>query len=338
MQPGFETETNQSISDGTTKTVYRGVMEYTGDPCGAVPIDPNWDTPEKNNDIPKQECQQVGTFTMCKKPDGQHCASASNGRQFCWKPGETGEKTDGPVMQKKNAGPTEIPPSLSLPNGDTLQKQGDSVKTTTTTNNSTTTTTTTNYTTVNGTNAGPTNQGESSSGDGSGQEGGQENGLAGGVSCDAPPVATGDPILGSIALQTWKTRCQGEAHKSSGAGDCEALFQCSGDEILCSLAMEKRKERCDYEQRFTADNQALADIAAQPDGTEGLNLSDIHLSVDRGQINENLLGASSGQCDLTFTLAGQSIDFPPEFWTVMAMIKMLIVAMAYMWIARQLGA
>lgn len=323
---------------------YTGHFEYTGAACSAGQPKPI--TPEQAKEPPQQKCSQQGSFKFCIKPNGEHCYSGSAGRQNCWKPGETGEKTDGPLLQKRNAGPTEIPPNLNLANGDTLVKNGDALtKASTFTSSSgsvtTITTTTTNYNTVSGTNAGPTNQGESASGDGSGQEGkeGEENGLTGGTSCDAQPVATGDPILGSIALQTWKTRCQGEDNKSSGSGNCEAVFQCSGEEILCSLAMEKRKERCDYEARRLADTNALNAMATEPDGTEGINVSDAFHSFDGGDINENLLGGSGGgQCDFSFTLGGQSLEMGPEWWSVVSLIYALMVAMAYLWIARQLGA
>jgi len=325
--------------------LFTGLYQYSGDICTASPPSlPEVPREEEKKD-PPQECKPAENgMTFCLKPDGQHCATASNGRQVCWRPGETGEKDDGSVRQKRDPGTEPIPPNLSLPNGDNLQPaEGPITKTTTITSSDGTvrsiTTTIKNYTTVSGADAGPKNEGQSSSGtDSPSNDEGDPNTLTGGTTCAQPPVSTGDPILGSIALQTWKTRCQGEDNKASGGGDCQALFQCSGEEILCTLAMEKRKERCDYEARRALDTNALEAIASQPDGTEGINVGDMFHSFDRGDVNENLLGGGAGgQCEFTFTLGGQRLEMTPEWWDVVRMISMLMVAFAYLWIARQLG-
>lgn len=129
-----------------------------------------------------QECAPVAGQTVCLKETGEYCATASTGKQICWQPGETGEKTTENVKQKRDAGPSPIPPNLSLPNGDTLTQSGDPMTTTITKSNSpggpttTITTTTTNYVTTNGTNAGTGNSGEPSDGTGSGDDEGEGEG------------------------------------------------------------------------------------------------------------------------------------------------------------------
>lgn len=113
-------------------------------------------------DQEKQECLQLDHGqTACARPDGKHCYSGASGpdMSMCWAPGETGEKTNGPDMQKTNAGPDAIPPAnLTLPSGDTFQPVGNptttNISNTTNGNTTNTTTTTNNFQTVNGTNAG----------------------------------------------------------------------------------------------------------------------------------------------------------------------------------------
>lgn len=42
--------------------------------------------------VAKDDCVQTGTLTQCMRPDGKVCATASTGKQFCWSPGEQGQK------------------------------------------------------------------------------------------------------------------------------------------------------------------------------------------------------------------------------------------------------
>ena len=145
----------------------------TGNPASPTDAAPQ---PMTNN----QACTPAGdNLTFCRKANGDHCASASTGRQICWKPGETGEKTDGNVLQVRNAGGTPTTPTTTPPPGETFQ-QGDSVTTNTTVNNTSNVTTITNYTTSNGTNAGgsgDTDSGEA--GDGTGDDGDNQGGTVG---------------------------------------------------------------------------------------------------------------------------------------------------------------
>lgn len=175
-----------------------------------------------NTASPDPECAPINGQTVCVRADGQHCAkSSTRNKYFCWKPGETGEKTDGPEMSKTNAGDTPIPPSLSLPSGDTLVPMGDSYTTTTIDNSvgSTSTSTTHQYGTQHGTDAGPGNpQGEGGSdgpgkGDGSGGdgEGDGKGSMTGGSSCADPPSCIGgDPVLCGLLKVQHMTGCLAE--------------------------------------------------------------------------------------------------------------------------------
>ena len=170
--------------------------------------------------------------------------TSAKGRQLCWKPGETGTKTDGPVAQVRNAGTQPNAPAFDLPSGDTLQATGQ--KTTATTNN--TTTTTTNYTTVHGTNAGSKNQGEKGDGSGDGKEQDPDkNTASGGTDCDTKPIVS-DPAFEMIANQAWATRCAveaGNAAKVTGdIGDCSAPYTVEGTNANAEKLRGLRAQIC----------------------------------------------------------------------------------------------
>ncbi|MFC5578051.1 hypothetical protein ACFPOA_08530 [Lysobacter niabensis] len=210
------------VQGGATRT--SGTFEFSGASCAAQPTSVPKEEAEAK---PKQDCMAAGSGqSFCLKANGEHCYSASTGRQICWTPRETGQKPDENYSQKRDAGNTPIAPNLNLPNGDTLTQTGTPTTTTTTTkdqygNVTTITTTTTNYTTTNGTSPGGENQGEP--GDGSGGEEGEGNGSSGGGDCTAPPVNTGDPLLSQIATQQWLTRCEAKGRDDGMRSEANAL-------------------------------------------------------------------------------------------------------------------
>ncbi len=122
------------------------------------------------------QCVPDGTLTQCVKPDGSHCSSASNGKQFCWGKDEAGVK----VAPSGNEAATKSPegaginaPRTPPKNGGDWQVVGQS--TTSITNNNTTT----NYNTTNFQSSyGPSGNG--GSGSGSGGDGGSGDGGDGG--------------------------------------------------------------------------------------------------------------------------------------------------------------
>lgn len=211
-----------------------GGFTPTGSSCGAMP-------PEAQ---PQPYCAPINGQTVCMRPDGSHCAkSATTKKFFCWKPGETGEKTDGPDMQKTNAGPTVIPPSVNLPSGDTLAPVGPSITTTNIDNSTgaTSTTTTNNYSTGQGTNAGPgKGQGvgdEGSPGDGKGEGDGDEEGDkgtgSGGGDCDTPPVCTGNAIACWAVEVNWKQGCNSRDSGIDGLNEMsDAINAATGAEAI----------------------------------------------------------------------------------------------------------
>lgn len=321
---------------------------FDGEACPTTAPDVG---PEPANDAGEdQECSPAGDGqTFCLKRNGDHCHSASTGRQICWKPGETGEKNDGPVRQKRNAGNEPIPPaSLELPNGDTLQQTGQPVTKTTTTNSTTITTTTTNYTTTNGTDANgggdPADDGEASDGtpDGPGEDDGEGNESGGGGDCDTPPTSSGDPILGNILQQAWRTRCnlegavEGSGHHDTVCQDAQAA--CKGSPALCRILKEERQERCRLKLAREAYDQQTAAMASESDGLEGITEASIWATGTPGDgLDGNLFGGQGGtaSCPVpSFTLGGQAFTpFPEQFWTFGQAIRWLLVACAYIWVA-----
>lgn len=261
---GFPGGHKKITVSGATDELYTGVLRYLGPSCPSS-VPPTTEDVEAVKTVKPQEClvRDGSLDTVCVKSNGDRCHSASNGKQLCWTPGETGEKTDGSTKQVTNAGPNAIAPPLTLSNGDTLaqSKPPTTATSTNTTNTTTTTTTTTNYNTTNGTNAaadGGTGTGEPSDGTGSSPDTETENSGAGGIGC-APsdkPVVAGDPLLGLITLQTWATRCAVEskdAVTSTGdVGDCATNFTVTGPEKSAEVIKLKglREQLCGVDKNL----------------------------------------------------------------------------------------
>lgn len=224
--------------EGADYDLVTGEFEFTGQAC--APELPAEDASNIQNPKP-QECVTVpggGDFPMCVKNNGEHCLTApSTGRQFCWRPGEVGEKTGGPALQKREAGTASTPPTTPPPTNSSFVPDGGTVTTQTTVNSNVIVTTFTNYRTDSGVDAGPTDSSEPADGTGGDSSSGDDDpgSVQGGVDCDNPPVVQGgDPLLANVILQTWGTRCAVEsanAVTSSGEiGDCKSVWTIDGPE------------------------------------------------------------------------------------------------------------
>lgn len=158
------TQSALTTGGGETLSVYTGgAYTPTGNQCSSGQVDPPADQP--------QQCvtDSSSTWPVCIKKTGEHCVKSKTGRQLCWKPFETGEKTDQDVLQVRNAGASAATPSTPPPPGESFTP-GASVSETTTTTAAdgtarTVTTTTTNYTTAGGTNASGSGDAPSDSGE-----------------------------------------------------------------------------------------------------------------------------------------------------------------------------
>lgn len=204
----------QSLTVRTGATIaigYGGSFKPTGSACGAGDPAPG----AGDTSPPSQLCTPAGSGqTYCVKADGQHCATASTGRQICWRPGETGEKTDGDTLQVRNAGASPVTPTTTPPPGDAFVSKGSPVTTDTGVSGVTITTTTQNYGTTSGTNAGgaASDQGENADGTSGQSPGGQGDSGSGdgdGLNCDdcdnddGSAAHAGDSIWGADDTQTF---------------------------------------------------------------------------------------------------------------------------------------
>jgi hypothetical protein len=226
MSMGTDYITRTLSGGGQQVTVFQGQMRYTGAPCATTTAPPEDRTPK---------CAPVNGMTFCHREDGQLCGQASTGKYVCWRPGETGEKGDGPTKQIRQPGTEHVPPNLQLPNGDQLSKSGPTI----TTNQSgglpgqppvNITTNITNYNTQSGADAGPSNEGETPEGE-EGEEG-EEGSASGGANCNAPPVCSGDPVNCAVLDQQWRARCgttKGDAN-GDGQPDWTELGEGEGSE------------------------------------------------------------------------------------------------------------
>ncbi|MCW0386835.1 hypothetical protein NB722_001374 [Xanthomonas sacchari] len=235
----------ESVGSSLTFSVAGKLVTYT-DASGLKPTGAACAAGDSQlNAAKKEDCIPVTGQTICVRPDGSVCATATNGKQLCWQSRETGTKTTGDTLADRQAGTQHTPPSLQIPSGDTLTKVGgpDTVQTTTKNpdgSSSTVTTNVTSYKTDNGTDAGGSDQSEGKDKDGKSASGGGD--------CKTPPVVSGDQALAMVATQTWATRCAveaGNATKVTGdIGDCKSAFTVEGDNAQAHELRALRAERC----------------------------------------------------------------------------------------------
>lgn len=210
-----------AMADGGSATTaggesrYRGRFEYNGNLCsGGVVQTPDPDGTRTEEKTKPQECFAGTNPLACVKADGMQCAAVSGGRQLCWRPGEVGTKTDGPIAQIREPGHIDGPVNRELPNGQIGEKTGNTVQTTITNNigGSTTTisTSTTNYTSPNGTDAGGKNMGEKGDGSGADKEGeGDDEKGSASTNCNVPPTCSSSDSIGcAMVRQSWNNHCE----------------------------------------------------------------------------------------------------------------------------------
>lgn len=211
--------------------------------------------------LPREECEPASDGqTFCVKTSGDHCYTASTGRQICWKPGETGEKGDGPVLQTRGPGTNAKPPTNpATAHGDPYEASGDPVTVTTTRNGATISTTTANFVTASGTDADNQRDGEPTDGD--------HDSASGGGDCATPPIVS-DPALAMIATQAWATRCAveaGNAAKVTGdVGDCSSPFIVEGTNANAEKLRALRIQICGG-----MDGTSLGLVSDAVDGIDG---------------------------------------------------------------------
>lgn len=325
---------------GSGNKICSGSLNFSGTTCAADPADPDPEA-EPKDPPPKQDCMAAGSGqTFCKKPNGDECYTASTGKQICWSPGETGEKTDGPIKQKRDAGESPIPPNLTLDNGDTLTQTGQPVTTTTTTTNSRTiTTTTTNYQTTQGTDAnggkagshdsGEKNDGSDTKGDGKGSQAGDSG------NCDVAPMCEGDAIACLQARYQWKIQCNtGPSDITKGTG-CEAgdVPICAGKnckaEAYASLLQQWRSRCAAKEQLDKVTGDAEAGLTDGESDDEQSAIDALWARDGEGetpQLNTGLLSIGGGDVIPAVELFGTTWTMPSQFYDLGAMIRQIVIA------------
>lgn len=238
--------------DGADYDLVTGEFEFTGNACAAeLPVE----EPSNIQNPNPQECVNVpGSIgiPMCVKNSGDHCLVAPRtGKQFCWRPGEVGEKAGQEALQKRQAGTTAGTPTTPPPEGSTFVADPGTVTTQTTVGGNTIVTTFTNWHTDTGVEVAPGDQSEPADGLGGPAGDSDEPGsVVGGADCDQPPVVTGDPVLANVVLQTWGTRCAIESANSVAStgeiGVCSSPWTVDGPADDANVAKLKgiRAEIC----------------------------------------------------------------------------------------------
>lgn len=229
--------------------------QYTGEACSLLPGQEEPPTPGPDTPDTEEACKPLGDGqTACVKPNGNYCASASNGATFCWGPTETGEKVQTDKLQRRSPG-TERPndqPSTPPPPPSTQWQPNSSHSSNSPTHGSYTVT---NYSTVGG------DTGHNTGGDGDGDDDEGEPGtVSGGGKCPHDggelPSCTGDISAVECAqlVQTYLTRCAAE---KLSAGQITGGIACSSVEPLvctnmspqqCWLAAQAKRQACNLER------------------------------------------------------------------------------------------
>jgi hypothetical protein len=333
--------------EGQSVTTVAGGREYSGAVCGAqtgATQAPPAPPPEK------EECIVAGDGqTMCIRQDGQQCTSVSGTTQICWNPNDTGNKSHENVDQSRSRDgnvppappprpsepPPEVKPSLTItetktPGGGTviviIQNR--------------------NYGTGSaapGGNTGVPKPPGAPGGGGGGGGGDDEHGnsTTGGGDCDTPPVSAGDPLLGGILLQAYKTRCAVEGKAPAGGTCSEPPALCSGSEVLCRTLQEDRAARCALEADQNAYIDSLNAAAGESDGLEGINESDVFgVGLQAGSLTPGMFGATSAsQCSFmgNLEIMGREITLPSGFWLLAQMIGWLVAAASMIFVVGKLG-
>ncbi|HEY1138427.1 MAG TPA: hypothetical protein VGE64_13185 [Xanthomonadaceae bacterium] len=306
-------------------------------PTGAVCSD--------NEPPPKNEPQCIAGAgqTLCIKPDGEKCATASNGKTFCWGKGDDSDKKDGNQFGTNGEGtPKPAAPEPKPADGSgwkppvnctTVHERSGSGYTGRTSVVCTGTSTGTPNPAPCNPSTDPNCRAPSNNNtqcdpktDPKQCQGGT---ASGGHSCEAAPDCKGDPIGCAILMQTWRQRCSPNGNKAKG-GSCNAdgtavPIDCTGDEIACRQTQTAHEMKC----RTQAQTNALRLDAGQGiDDSE--ETGDFFIDPPAGGpgslFNTNLISMGGGNLLPSVTLAGQTWQPPPILYDILAAIRWLVIA------------
>lgn len=317
---------------------------YSGATCTArvdanAPIDAAADQRTEATQESQAECTAVGGGqTACLKPNGDYCATASNGKTHCWTPTEEGVKVDGEDAQRKSeTGKPVTPPDVSIPDKDWQRKEGHQAQACV--NDTCKTYNVTNYVTVpagtaknstgdnsaDGTgntsgNGATTKPGESDDGEG---DSASESG-----NCEAPPVCTGDTLKCLHLKITWRIDCNTKGNEITDSNGCGAgdVPVCAGKNCKTetySLLLRDWRRRCE----FVADAESgVADGQGDDEAgvIGGLWNSDgqPEPQFDTGKVSVG----GGGDLIPQVQIYGTTFTVPPSWYDLIAKIRLLVIA------------
>lgn len=184
--------------------------------------------------------------------------------------------------------------------------------------------------------------------------------FSGGDSCNAPPTCNGSPIMCGQARIQWRIECNTRKSRNVSGGSCGAVPICTGEKCdaleYSSLVMQWRTA-CALEKATpgggtSGDNQDVIDhlsaqtlaerTAIRAEGTEdglvGDEESKIWAEEGEGEVpSSGLLGGGGASCTFSITIRGKTIGMSPQAYQILAFIRWLFIAAAYVWVAVQLG-
>lgn len=323
---------------------------YVNETCTAQPTSQNGtiDTRDEQPKPTEPECSALGGGqTACFKSNGDHCATASTGKTFCWTPNETGKKIDGEDAQVKGKkGEPVTPPDIKIEDKDWQRTQGH--QQTACINNTCTTYNVTNYQTAPGGTAknstGDNNadgsgntSGNGKPGKGDGGKDGEEDGDSATESgnCDTPPICTGDTLKCLQLKFTWKIECNTKGNEITNGTGCgeNDIPVCAGKSCKAeaySQLLQQWKQRCSFEgDRDAAKRDAQSGAA---DGA-GDDLAGVVGGLWAGDgvtpsLDQNRLSIGGGNVIPDVEIMGTKFVMPQGFYDALAIIKKIIIAAA----------
>ncbi|WP_238692144.1 A coat protein [Xanthomonas arboricola] len=321
---------------------------YTGDVCSTqnnsnAPIDAKQEVQEQTKEKPP-ECVGLGSGqTGCMKQNGDYCATSSTGKTFCWKPTETGKKTDANDAQVKSPkGDAVTPPDIKIPDKDWQRTDGH--QQTACVNNTCMTYNVTNFSSVPG--GTQKNSTADNNADGSGNTSG--NGKPGTGSsddgkdddkdsasdsgnCTVAPMCTGDTLKCLHLKFTWKTQCNTTQNEISKGSTCDAgdVPVCAGNSCKAeqyAQLLQQWRTRCNGE----ALQKGVEGLAGTGDGDDGKGSILLQEKGDGPKLNEGLVayGGGSGALGYDFEIEGQKFQMPQQILDFLPVLRMLIIAAA----------
>jgi len=185
---------------------------------------------------------------------------------------------------------------------------------------------------------------------------GEKEAFSGGDDCNSPPSCSGSPILCGTARIQWRIECNTRKNRNIAGGSCSAMPICTGercDALEYSQLLMQWRTACALENagkggqgesgikdHLTAMKQAEVNALralGQDDGHSDVDPSKVFRDIaPAGEVKQNMFGGGGGQCSFGFTIGGKMVSLPPQFWTVANLIRWLMIASAYVWVAIKL--